>query len=217
MSSGLTFDETYEPGYDATHMLFTADSASDVALNSPLEREPDSFFYYSSGTSNLLSRYISAQFQMQPQAVQHFVQRALFIPLGMTNSMFEMDASGVMVGSSYLYASARDWARLGWLMVNDGEINGTRLLDKAWVRDAEQPNLSNNDKRYGYQLWLNSGMPEMRWPSLPADAYAMMGNRHQSVMMIPSKSLVFVRLGWTSGEYPMAQNYKKLLDQIQKP
>lgn len=214
MSSGLAFDETYAPGSDATHMLFTADSASDVAIQSPLDKQPSSHFSYSSGTTNLLSRYISSLFNYNPQAVQNFVQSELFEPLGMVHSEFEMDASGVMVGSSYLYASGRDWARLGWLMVNEGEINSKRILAKSWINRAEQPNSSDNDARYGYQFWLNSGTEKMRWPSLPTDAYAMMGNRKQSVMMIPSENLVLVRLGWTSGDYPMEQNYKKLLDAL---
>jgi CubicO group peptidase (beta-lactamase class C family) len=129
----------------------------------------------------------------------------------MTNSIFEMDASGVMVGSSYLYASGRDWARLGLLMLNGGINDGERLLPEGWTEAAHKPNTSNNDKRYGYQFWLNEGEDELRWPALPTDAYAMMGNRKQSVMIIPSEGVVFVRLGWSSGDYPMAANYVKLL------
>lgn len=211
MSSGLAFDETYAPGSDATHMLFTADSASDVALDSELLHSPGTHFSYSSGTTNLLSRLISQQFDNSPQQVQDFVQTQLFKPLGMTNSIFEMDASGVMVGSSYLYASGRDWARLGLLMLNGGINDGERLLPEGWTEAAHKPNTSNNDKRYGYQFWLNEGEDELRWPALPTDAYAMMGNRKQSVMIIPSEGVVFVRLGWSSGDYPMAANYVKLL------
>ncbi len=211
MSSGLAFDETYAPGSDATHMLFTADSASDVAIESPLAKQPSSHFSYSSGTTNLLSRYISKVFENDPQAVQNFVQSSLFKPLAMAHSEFEMDASGVMVGSSYLYASGRDWARLGWLMVNQGQINGQRLLSKEWVQRASSPNTSDNDKRYGYQFWLNSGEQALRWPNLPEDSYAMLGNRKQSVVMIPSKQMVIVRLGWTSGDYPMDRNFSSIV------
>lgn len=211
MSSGLEFDETYAPGSDATHMLFTADSASNVAIESPLTKQPGTHFSYSSGTTNILSRYISNIFAGEPQTVQNFVQASLFKPLGMAHSEFEMDASGVMVGSSYLYASGRDWARLGWLMVNQGEINGQRLLSKQWVQRASSPNTSENDKRYGYQFWLNSGGNELRWPNLPEDSYAMLGSRKQSVVMIPSKQMVIVRLGWTSGDYPMDRNFSSIV------
>ncbi len=214
MSSGLEFDETYAPGSDSLHMLFTSPSASDVAMKSPLAHQPASVFSYSSGTTNLLSRYIHEALGNNTQISYDFLTEQIFTPLAMKSSLFEVDPSGVFVGSSYVYASGRDWARLGLLMLNEGELNGHRLLSKDWVKRATTPNSSNNDKRYGYQFWLNAGEQTLRWPSLPEDAYAMMGNRKQSVMIIPSKGVVFVRLGWSSGDYPMQSNYRKLLDVI---
>ncbi|MBU2916614.1 beta-lactamase family protein [Psychrosphaera sp. F3M07] len=214
MSSGLEFDETYAPGSDATHMLFTAPSASDVAITSPLTKTPGSEFSYSSGTTNLLSRYVHEKLGNTSQQSYDYLIQQLFEPLGMANSVFEVDDSGIFVGSSYIYASGRDWARLGLLMLNQGEINGHRLLTKDWVAAASMPNTSENDKRYGYQFWLNAGEDELRWPALPSDAYAMMGNRKQTVMIIPSQGVVFVRLGWTAGDYPMEKNYRQLLDVI---
>lgn len=216
MSSGLAFDETYAPGSDATHMLFTAPSASDVAMTSPLDHEPGSHFSYSSGTTNLLSRYIHQTLGSDPAQTMGFVQTELFVPAGIATAIFEPDASGVLVGSSYLYASGRDWARFGLIMANNGEINGQKLLPDNWVTAAQAPNTSDNEKSYGYQFWLNRGDDQLRWPSLPEDAYAMLGNRKQSVMIIPSTNTVLVRLGWTSGDYPMEDNYKALLDAILK-
>ena len=216
MSSGIAFDETYAPGSDATHMLFTAPSASDVAMTSPLDHAPGSHFSYSSGTTNLLSRYIHQTLGSDPAQTMGFVQTELFVPAGISTATFEPDASGVLVGSSYLYASGRDWARFGLIMANDGEINGQKLLPKNWVTAAQTPNTSDNEKSYGYQFWLNRGDDQLRWPSLPEDAYAMLGNRKQSVMIIPSTNTVLVRLGWTSGDYPMEDNYKALLDAILK-
>ncbi|WP_067518382.1 serine hydrolase domain-containing protein [Endozoicomonas ascidiicola] len=214
MSSGLTFDETYAPGSDATHMLFTAPSASDVAMTSPQGYKPSTHFSYSSGTTNLLSRYIQQLLDNQPQNTMNFLTRELFAPAGIATATFETDPSGVLVGSSYLYASGRDWARLGLMMAENGEINGYQVLAPEWVEAASTPNNSDNEKAYGYQFWLNRGDEQLRWPSLPEDAYAMMGNRKQSVMVIPSEQVVLVRLGWTSGEYPMEQNYKDLLQSM---
>jgi len=211
MSSGLKFDETYAPGSDATHMLFTAPSASDVAMQSPLINPAGSTFSYSSGTTNLLSRFVHETLGNDTQQTYDFLFERIFIPLGMADSIFEVDASGILVGSSYVYASGQDWARLGLLMLNQGELNGHRLLSKDWVTRASTPNKSDNDKRYGYQFWLNAGEQELRWPTLPSDAYAMMGNRKQSVMIIPSEDVVLVRLGWTTGNYPMEKNYRQLL------
>lgn len=212
MSSGLEFDETYAPGSAATHMLFTSPGAAAVAKQSSLQHPPGTHFSYSSGTTNLLSNLLSQQLGNQPQATQDFVYQQLFQPLAMSNSVFEMDAAGDLVGSSYLYASGRDWARLGWLMVNNGKANDQQLLPADWIKAASSPNSSNNEKAYGYQFWLNSGDAEKRWPTLPDDAYAMQGNREQSVMMIPSRRVVLVRLGWTKGDYPKEQNYLKLLE-----
>jgi CubicO group peptidase (beta-lactamase class C family) len=211
MSSGLDFDETYAPGSDSTEMLFTAHSASDVARASPPLHPPGEYFYYSSGTTNMLAQlWFDRVGGSTQQAVEH-LQRQILQPLGMVATIFEPDPSGVFVGSSYIYASTRDWARLGLLMLNEGELNGTRLLSQAWVERARAPNASDNDPRYGYQFWLNRGGEELRWPALPEDAYAMLGNRHQTVMIVPSRRVVLVRLGWTAASYPMAENFSALL------
>ena len=233
MSSGLTFDETYAPGSDATAMLFTAPSASNVAMQSPLTNKPGSHFSYSSGTTNILTRFMHDQMGASTQADINFLFQEIFQPLGMQNSIFETDSSGVFVGSSYIYASGQDWARLGLLMLNNGLVNyidnkgithQRQLLPSDWVKKASQPNSSNNDSRYGYQFWLNSGSSDnnqkndennqLRWPSLPLDAYAMMGNRQQSVMIIPSENTVLIRIGWTKGSYPLDKNYATILNAL---
>lgn len=211
MTSGLDFSEDYAPGSDATRMLFTVPSTSDVALQSTLAHKPGSHFSYSSGTSNLLARYLVQSFNDKPESLYTFMDNELLKPLGIKKVFFEPDASGIPIASSYLFATAEDWARLGWLMANQGQINNQRLLSADWVKRATSPNQSENEKAYGYQFWLNRGDDMLRWPQLPEDAYAMMGNRKQFVMIIPSERLVFVRLGWSSGEYPMAENTAELL------
>lgn len=212
MSSGLDFDEPYVPGSDSTKMLFTAHSASEVALKSPLAHEPASFFYYSSGTTNLLARWLFNQLGATPQAMIDFTYNELFKPLNMANSIFETDSSGVLVGSSYLYSSARDWGRLAQLLLNNGQWQNNQLISAEWIKQAQTPNSSHNDKRYGYQFWLNAGHEELRYPDLPVDAYAMQGNRSQRVMIIPSKNTAIIRLGWTSGKYPTNKNFAEILN-----
>lgn len=211
MSSGLDFDETYAPGSDATRMLFNAHSASDIALQSPLVHTPGEHFSYSSGTTNLLARWLYEQLGATPQANVDFFQQQILAPLGMRHTTFETDASGVFVGSSYIYASARDWARLGQLMLNDGQWNGEPLLPEGWVSSARSPNQSENDPAYGYQFWLNHGGETARFPELPEDSYFMLGNRKQVVMISPSTNTVIVRLGWSAGEYPTGENFAQLL------
>jgi CubicO group peptidase (beta-lactamase class C family) len=214
MASGLAFSEDYVPGSDATRMLFMAPSASDVAMASTLEHPPGRYFAYSSGTTNLLARLVSERVGGTPQSLVDFIASEISAPLGLQNTTFELDASGVFVGSSFIYAPARDWARFAYLMLNDGKINGQRVLDADWVVRARQPNSSDNEPRYGYQFWLNSGGTDLRWPALPEDAYAMLGNRAQVVMLVPSRQAAIVRLGWTAGEYPTDANFARILAQL---
>lgn len=211
MSSGLAFEEIYGPGSDATRMLFTVPDASAIALQKRTEHVPGEHFAYSSGTTNLLMRYAMQQLGGEPQNLLSFWQEQIVAPLGLTATTFEMDASGVFVGSSYLYAPAHDWASLGQLMLDDGVAGGKRLLPQGWVARAQTPNTSKNDPRYGYQFWLNAGTEEPRWPDLEAGAYAMMGNRGQVVMMLPEHNAVLVRLGWSATPYP----YNEQLGRIQ--
>lgn len=211
MSSGLDFSETYAPAEDATRMLFQSFSVSDYAVRSPLAFQPGEHFSYSSGTTNLLSRLIHERLGGEAERSYRDMSESFFQPLGMQNTLFEPDASGVPIGSSYMYASARDWARIGQLMLNGGEINGQRLLSADWVTRASLPNESNNQRSYGYQFWLNRGDAELRWPSLPADAYAALGNREQTVLIVPSRSTVLVRLGWSAGDYPKDSRFAEIL------
>lgn len=211
MSSGLDFEEPYVPGSDSTRMLFFAPSAAGVALESELLHEPGSHFYYSSGTTNLLMRLAWDRLGGDTQALLDFFAAELAGPLGLGNTTLELDASGVFVGSSYVYAPARDWARLGLLMLDQGVAGDRRLLEEDWVTRAVTPNPSRNEPRYGYQFWLNGGAVNLRWPDLEPGAYAMMGNRGQVVMMLPAHDAVVVRLGWTgTGEYPFNERLARV-------
>lgn len=214
MSSGLEFRELYVPGVDVTKMLFNSYSAAGVALNKPLQYRPGEHFYYSSGTANILSLLFTQRVGGNADAARYF-QEEILQPLGMAHTILEPDPSGVFVGSSYAYASARDWARLGQLLLNKGELNGRRLLSADWVARATAPNESLNDPRYGYQIWLNSGGDELRWPDLPADAFGMTGNRSQRVVVIPSADVVIVRLGWSREAYPDSRKFAELLRGVQ--
>ena len=215
MTDGLDFSEQYNPGDDATTMLFTAASSSDYVLARPLARAPGSFFNYSSGTANLLSRL---HFDLSGGTLAATIsdyQQHIAAPMAFQHTVFETDASGVLMGSSYFYASARDWARLGQLMLNSGEINGQRIVSADWVQRSVTPNPSRNQPAYGYQWWLNSadGL-SLRWPQLPANAYAAQGNRQQYVMVLPDEETVIVRLGWTSGSYPADQRFTRIVQQL---
>lgn len=210
MSTGLEFSEPYVPGNDSTRMLFTAASAADVAMNSSLKFEPGTHWSYSSGTSNLLTRLVFDRLGGGTQDLVDFFATEIAQPLGLRDTTFELDASGVMVGSSYIYAPARDWARLALPMLNDGRVGSMQWLPQGWVKTASTANPSKNEGRYGYQFWLNSGGDSLRWPALQAGAYAMSGNRGQVVMMFPALNAAIVRLGWTAGSYPIGSKFQPI-------
>jgi CubicO group peptidase (beta-lactamase class C family) len=217
MTDGLDFSEEYNPGDDATAMLFTEPSASDYALARGLAEEPGTQFNYSSGTANILSRlYFEKTGATLADSLRDY-RTQIAVPLSFQHAVFETDASGVLMGSSYLYAPARDWARLGQLMLNNGVLNGARVVSEDWVAESVQPNSSDNSRAYGYQWWLNSdGSGEaVRWPDLPVDAYSAQGNRQQFVMIIPSTDTVIVRLGWTSGAYPANARFAQIMQALQ--
>ncbi|MCW7540144.1 hypothetical protein OOT46_20120 [Aquabacterium sp. A7-Y] len=107
------------------------------------------------------------------QAMQRFAFRELLDPLGMRSVTREMDRTGTAVGGHYMLASARDWARFGQLFLNDGMVDGRRLLSEGWTRFSTTPTL---DTDYGAGWWINRGQSARARGrvalGLPADAYS---------------------------------------------
>jgi CubicO group peptidase (beta-lactamase class C family) len=143
-----------------------------------------------------------------------FPRRALFDPIGMASAVFETDASGTFVGSSLLYATARDWARFGLLVLNEGRWNGRRVLPEQWVAFMRAPAPAAPEGEYGAHWWLkleaNRG-PRARPRALPADAFHAAGHGGQFVTIVPSRRAVVVRLGhavdrgaWDQDEFAAA-------------
>ena len=128
-----------------------------------------------------------------------FAYEKLFHKIGMYHTLIELDASGTFVGSSYGYASARDWARFGLLYLNDGIWNGERILPEGWVRYTATPATSAPIGQYGAHFWLNAGaandVENSYHPGIPHDEFGAEGFEGQFIYIIPSKKLVIVRLG----------------------
>ena len=201
MSSGLKFDESYGLNTDVTVMLANVTSTSDFAMNMPLEYPIDSHWSYSSGTSNIISRIVFDTISGDLQNKYDYLYNALLVPLGMTSAFMETDGSNVFVGSTYFYASARDWAKLGQLLLQDGYWKGQQILPDGWVEYSSTPTKTAPKQNYGAHFWLNSlpsdGVSSAPWPSVPHDTFFMSGYQGQYVVVIPSKELVVVRLGIT--------------------
>lgn len=211
MTDGLAYEEEYDPGQIAPRMLFQEPGAAEFMLGVGTRHLPGEHWQYSSGTTNLLSLLVHRSIDGGHADDIAFLVEAFFHPIGLASMIYEADATGLLMASSYLFASARDWAKLGQLMLNKGEINGQRLFTEQWAEESLQPNGSENQPDYGYQWWLNRGADTKRWPSLPETAYAAMGNREQRLMVLPEQELVIVRLGWSPKDYRDDVNFSEIV------
>jgi CubicO group peptidase (beta-lactamase class C family) len=218
MSSGLKFEEIYDPLKDATDMLYTSHSFAAFAAKMPMEIAPDSKWYYSSGTSNIIARIVRQTAEVSYANYYDFIRDELFYKIGMYSAVMEPDSSGTFVGSSYTMATPRDWARFGLLYLQDGIWKGKRILPEGWVKYTTTPTSKAPKGEYGAHFWLNAGSksdPQDRlWPLSPVDTFAALGYQEQRVIVIPSKNLVLVRFGATSDRG--AWNTDKFISDILK-
>ncbi len=192
MASGLEWQENYADRSGATIMLYESDAMGKMAAEAELTARPGEKWYYSSGTSNILATALASYFD-DLEAYQRFPYEQLFGPLGMQSMVMETDAAGYFVGSSYSWATGRDWAKLGLLMLNDGVFEGDTIVNPSWIEFMKTP-LADSKGLYGGQTWLNAGQ---HMSNTPADAFSARGFHGQRVQVIPSKDLVIVRLGET--------------------
>ncbi|MDA7947467.1 MAG: beta-lactamase family protein [Hyphomicrobiaceae bacterium] len=199
MVSGLDFDEPHTRMLsDVRTMLFLkGDSAAYVKSEDPAMPVGKSWFYASGSTTLLASAMRDAIGGSQADYFT-YPYRALFAPIGMTSAIIEPDAAGTFLAPAFAYASARDWARLGLLYLNDGVWQGKRILPEGWVRSSLAPT-PHSQGQYGAHLWLT--VPAFLRPAsasqhnIPEDAFFMLGHDGQMIAIVPSRDLVVVRLG----------------------
>lgn len=205
MQSGLEFSEEYgDPASDVSATLFRARDAGSVAAQKRLLAPPGEIWHYSSGTTNLLMRTLRQTLADRGIEMQAFARAKVFAPIGAASFTLEPDSGGTPVGSSYVYATARDWAKLGELYLRGGEWGGARLLPEGWSQYVSTPTKAS-DGEYGAHFWLNrDGAARKRFvPGLPENVYYMAGHEGQYVFIIPDANTVIVRLGMTRGAVPI--------------
>ena len=190
MNSGLEWDENYDEISDATKMLFLERDMTQQQIHKPLVGKPNESWNYSSGTTNLLSGILRQQFNTQ-QDYLDFWYTELIDKIGMNSMTIETDLAGNYVGSSYAWATPRDWAKFGLLYLHRGNWNGEQLFDASWVDYVKTPT-PTSDGWYGAQFWLNAGN---RFPDVPKTMFAANGYQGQNVYIFPENDLVIVRMG----------------------
>jgi len=194
MTSGLALDETDDPR-NPSDQMFQYDDMAAFAVKAPLIAAPGTRWAYSSATTQILARIIREAVGGPEQTIG-YAWRELFNPLGMRNVTLEFDGSGTLQGANNMLASARDWARLGLLYLNDGKIGDKRILHPEWVEFITWTTL---DTDYAAGFWTNrSEHPNARGRvsmGIPRDAYYASGNLGQRCVIIPSQHMVVVRMG----------------------
>jgi CubicO group peptidase (beta-lactamase class C family) len=195
MTTGLALDET-NSGFDpSSQMVYLQDDMAGFAATAALIAAPGTRWAYSSPSTQLLARIIR-DITGGPEQALAFAWRELFNPLGMRSVTLEFDGAGTLQGSSYMLASARDWARFGLLYLNDGVIGGRRILHEDWVDFSAAATL---DTDYGAGFWTNPSEHQHAKGrvrlGIPRDAFFASGDLGQRIVIMPSQRLVIVRLG----------------------
>ncbi|MGB1775722.1 MAG: serine hydrolase domain-containing protein [Synechococcus sp.] len=193
MNSGLAFDElSRDLKSDLVLMLTQTDDMGAFAAAQPLTAVPGQRWAYASGTTAILSNGLRHAINDDDRYWRYPYER-LFHPIGMSTAVLETDASGHFVGSSFGWASARDWARFGMLYLNEGRWNGVQLLPEGWTQQARRISRGSG-RNYGSHWWINRGR---RHPNLPRSSYSAEGYQGQLLLVAPSHNAVIVRLGQT--------------------
>ena len=196
MTTGLALDET-NSGFDpSSQMVYLHDDMAGFAVKAADDRaagnavglfQPDHTDYWRGSSATLTGG---------PEQALAFAWRELFNPLGMRDVTLEFDGAGTLQGSTYMLASARDWARFGLLYLNDGMIGGKRILHEDWVDFSAAATL---DTDYGAGFWTNRSEHENAKGrvrlGMPRDAFFASGDLGQRIVILPSQHLVIVRLG----------------------
>jgi CubicO group peptidase (beta-lactamase class C family) len=231
MSSGLDWNEGYESSpfkSDVIKMLYTTafnDMATFAAKKDQIAA-PGERFNYSSGETNLLMGIL--RMRLGNEYNKRFAWEELFDKIGITTATWEHDQAGTFVGSSYLYMSARDFARLGYLWMRGGKWGDEILLDPDYINEALTPapafakttlNGFENRENHGMHWWLNRENPEKNlprpFPEAPEDTFLAEGHHGQTLIVIPSENIILVRLASDkNGQLPRPELITRLMKAI---
>jgi CubicO group peptidase (beta-lactamase class C family) len=216
MSSGFTWDESYESdpvNSSFIEMIYgkASSSMATFALQQNLEIEPGQKWNYSGGNANILMAILHKIY-----GDDKFPQNQLFKKLGITRSFFESDRTGTPIGSSYAYFTPEEFAKLGDFYLNNGVVNGERLLPENWIQQAQtlsnplRLNRFSKDAKYknyvksegafsNRSFWLNQDIPNLdfkhEFPDAPANMFFAAGHYGQLLIMLPSQGIVIAATG----------------------
>jgi CubicO group peptidase (beta-lactamase class C family) len=215
MTSGLEITEDQTGSDSNSLMLFGQPDGAAFSASRPLQAQPGEHWQYMSGSTVLVSRAIKEVVSDSLQENYRFVQDELFRPLGMATAVLEPDESGTFIGSSFMLASARDWAKFGQLYLDGGLARDRHLFEPEWVDYVTRHTAAAKGTGYGAGFWINRNNKGIIDRTLPEDTFRANGFQGQSVFIIPSKNLVVVRLGASSGPTGTARLVAQIIEAME--
>jgi CubicO group peptidase (beta-lactamase class C family) len=210
MSSGIEFGQSLYADWrsavdPSAQMQFDKADEAAFAETADLGAAPGTRWNYTNGNTMLLARMIRDQAGGDAALVLRFAHRELFDKLGMEHVTLEFDGAGTPIGSSHMWASARDWARFGQLYLDDGVVGGERILPEGWVDYSAQLTPGSETYGYGAGFWTNRGTTggagKRIGLGMPPDSFMARGTQGQYIVIVPSARLVVVRLGMAHDRY----------------
>lgn len=214
MSSGLEFTSRGDPPDtwkhahpDHIYVYSGAINVYEYSANSPAEHPPNTVGRYRNCDPLLIAYAVKQAVEARGENFLEFPRKHLFDKLGIRNMVLETDRWGNFILTGYDYGSARDWARLGLLMAQDGIWQGERILPAGFVDFVSTRAPAWDPPNYGGLFWVN----ETGGTNLPKSAYNMAGQGGQNVYIVPTHSLVIVRMGHQAGARALGPHLQKAL------
>lgn len=210
MSAGVDFNEAYSSPFSPTTKLYYGDDLQQIALDMKEIEEPGVNFIYQSGVTQLLAFIVE---KATGENISSYVSRKFWTPMNAEeDALWSLDKKdGIEKAYCCFNSNARDFARFGQLILNEGEWNGEQLISSSYLKEATTPDTSllfkeynETNHCYGFQFWhlTYNGMeiPYMR------------GILGQYIFIIPDLNAVVVRLGHKRSETRSDQHYPDDID-----
>jgi CubicO group peptidase (beta-lactamase class C family) len=197
--SGIDAAETQSPFDPVAQMEYTEPDMAGFAARRTLKAPPRTVWEYTSANTLILAREIGRAIGGGAAGMRTFAQEELFAPLHMRSVTMEFDGQGIFFGSTYVYATARDYARFGELYVNDGvSPGGLRILPQGWVDWSRRSTLG---APYGAGFFTNDGPSKLAALRVkygfPKDGFFASGVLGQRIYIVPSARIVVARFAYS--------------------
>ena len=203
MMSGLEFNESYKKyDSDVLKMLYLEKDAAKYAASKDLIHSPGTHWNYSSGTSNILAKFVHIKLAQNKIHSYQFVKREILNKIGMSSALLESDKTGTMLFSTGLYATAREWACFGKFLYQNGIWNNQMFLPEWWLDYSTTRTKDSRYQKHGAHFWIKPSCAKKLkdWEiikQLPNDMFYAAGHYGQFIFIVPSKNMVVVRLAQT--------------------